>query len=70
MWSSRTTGEASATGWADFPNRPSWPGSNTFRGYLIHSSEYRFAHTSRLVDLIEDMLAQRALLFKTARLWP
>ncbi len=30
-----------ATGWADFPFRPSWPGSHAFRGNLIHSSEYR-----------------------------
>ena len=30
-----------ATGWADFPFRPSWPGSDTFRGNCIHSSEYR-----------------------------
>jgi cation diffusion facilitator CzcD-associated flavoprotein CzcO len=32
-----------ATGWADFPYRPSWPGSDTFRGDFIHSSEYRNA---------------------------
>ena len=32
-----------ATGWADFPYRPSWPGSDTFQGNLIHSSEYRNA---------------------------
>jgi cation diffusion facilitator CzcD-associated flavoprotein CzcO len=30
-----------ATGWADFPYRPRWPGSDTFRGDLVHSSEYR-----------------------------
>jgi cation diffusion facilitator CzcD-associated flavoprotein CzcO len=30
-----------ATGWADFPYRPSWPGSKTFQGNLIHSNEYR-----------------------------
>jgi cation diffusion facilitator CzcD-associated flavoprotein CzcO len=30
-----------ATGWADFPYRPFWPGSDTFQGNLIHSSEYR-----------------------------
>jgi cation diffusion facilitator CzcD-associated flavoprotein CzcO len=30
-----------ATGWADFPYRPSWSGSDTFRGNYIHSSEYR-----------------------------
>src|SRR6185312_4241579 len=30
-----------ATGWADFPYRPDWPGSAGYRGDLIHSSEYR-----------------------------
>jgi cation diffusion facilitator CzcD-associated flavoprotein CzcO len=30
-----------ATGWADFPHRPSWPGIDTFQGHLIHSSQYR-----------------------------
>jgi cation diffusion facilitator CzcD-associated flavoprotein CzcO len=30
-----------ATGWADFPYRPAWPGSDIFRGSCIHSSEYR-----------------------------
>jgi cation diffusion facilitator CzcD-associated flavoprotein CzcO len=30
-----------ATGWADFPYRPTWPGS--FQGPLIHSSDYRNA---------------------------
>ena len=29
-----------ATGWAAFPYRPSWPGSDDFRGSCIHSSEY------------------------------
>ncbi len=32
-----------ATGWANFPYRPSWPGSDAFRGNFIHSSEYRNA---------------------------
>jgi cation diffusion facilitator CzcD-associated flavoprotein CzcO len=32
-----------ATGWADFPYRPLWPGSDTFQGTLIHSCEYRNA---------------------------
>jgi cation diffusion facilitator CzcD-associated flavoprotein CzcO len=32
-----------ATGWADFPFRPSWPGSDTFAGSCIHSSQYRNA---------------------------
>jgi hypothetical protein len=30
-----------ATGWADFPNRPDWPGCEDFEGALLHSSEYR-----------------------------
>jgi cation diffusion facilitator CzcD-associated flavoprotein CzcO len=30
-----------ATGWADFPYRPRWPGFDAFRGDLVHSSEYR-----------------------------
>jgi cation diffusion facilitator CzcD-associated flavoprotein CzcO len=30
-----------ATGWAAFPYRPSWRGSDDFRGSCIHSSEYR-----------------------------
>jgi len=30
-----------ATGWADFPNRPTWPGMETFQGPILHSSEYR-----------------------------
>jgi len=30
-----------ATGWADFPHRPSWPGSEAYQGTVIHSSEYR-----------------------------
>jgi cation diffusion facilitator CzcD-associated flavoprotein CzcO len=30
-----------ATGWADFPYRPTWPGSKTYRGAIVHSSEYR-----------------------------
>ena len=29
-----------ATGWADFPYSPSWPGLDTFQGELIHSREY------------------------------
>jgi cation diffusion facilitator CzcD-associated flavoprotein CzcO len=32
-----------ATGWADFPYRPFWPGSDSFRGSVIHSSDYRNA---------------------------
>jgi cation diffusion facilitator CzcD-associated flavoprotein CzcO len=32
-----------ATGWADFPFRPSWPGSDAFAGSCIHSSQYRNA---------------------------
>jgi cation diffusion facilitator CzcD-associated flavoprotein CzcO len=30
-----------ATGWADFPYRPSWPGSDIYQGQIIHSSDYR-----------------------------
>ncbi|MEO8999511.1 MAG: NAD(P)/FAD-dependent oxidoreductase [Rhodanobacter sp.] len=30
-----------ATGWADFPHRPTWPGSDTYRGEIIHSCDYR-----------------------------
>src|SRR5580658_863427 len=30
-----------ATGWADFPYRPRWPGFDAFQGNLVHSSEYR-----------------------------
>ena len=30
-----------ATGWADFPFSPSWPGLETFAGAVFHSSAYR-----------------------------
>jgi cation diffusion facilitator CzcD-associated flavoprotein CzcO len=30
-----------ATGWADFPHLPTWPGSDAYRGVLVHSSRYR-----------------------------
>ncbi|MEO6800867.1 MAG: NAD(P)/FAD-dependent oxidoreductase [Rhodanobacter sp.] len=30
-----------ATGWADFPHAPSWPGQDDYRGEIIHSSAYR-----------------------------
>ena len=30
-----------ATGWADFPNIPKWPGSQAYRGTVVHSSGYR-----------------------------
>ncbi|MHB1056713.1 MAG: flavin-containing monooxygenase [Rhodanobacter sp.] len=30
-----------ATGWADFPHRPTWPGSDDYRGRIIHSRDYR-----------------------------
>jgi cation diffusion facilitator CzcD-associated flavoprotein CzcO len=30
-----------ATGWADFPYSPSWPGMDTFGGPILHSSAYR-----------------------------
>jgi cation diffusion facilitator CzcD-associated flavoprotein CzcO len=30
-----------ATGWADYPYAPSWPGTETFGGPILHSSAYR-----------------------------
>jgi len=30
-----------ATGWADFPHSPTWPGMETFGGAILHSSAYR-----------------------------
>jgi cation diffusion facilitator CzcD-associated flavoprotein CzcO len=30
-----------ATGWADFPYRPQWPGMAEFQGDILHSSDYR-----------------------------
>jgi cation diffusion facilitator CzcD-associated flavoprotein CzcO len=30
-----------ATGWADFPHAPSWPGMEKFGGQILHSSAYR-----------------------------
>jgi cation diffusion facilitator CzcD-associated flavoprotein CzcO len=30
-----------ATGWADYPYAPSWPGMETFGGPILHSSAYR-----------------------------
>src|SRR5271167_2106947 len=30
-----------ATGWADFPYSPTWPGMETFGGPILHSSRYR-----------------------------
>lgn len=30
-----------ATGWADFPYRPRWPGVEDYQGELIHSTAYR-----------------------------
>jgi cation diffusion facilitator CzcD-associated flavoprotein CzcO len=30
-----------ATGWADFPNSPRWPGMDAFEGPILHSSAYR-----------------------------
>lgn len=29
-----------ATGWADFPHRPTWPGSDVYQGVVIHSTGY------------------------------
>ena len=30
-----------ATGWADYPHAPTWPGIETFGGPILHSSTYR-----------------------------
>jgi cation diffusion facilitator CzcD-associated flavoprotein CzcO len=30
-----------ATGWADYPHAPTWPGAETFEGEILHSSRYR-----------------------------
>jgi cation diffusion facilitator CzcD-associated flavoprotein CzcO len=30
-----------ATGWADFPNVPTWSGSDMYQGKIVHSSNYR-----------------------------
>ena len=30
-----------ATGWADFPYLPTWPGSDAYEGAVVHSSRYR-----------------------------
>jgi cation diffusion facilitator CzcD-associated flavoprotein CzcO len=30
-----------ATGWADFPHTPRWPGQEGYRGKIVHSSNYR-----------------------------
>jgi cation diffusion facilitator CzcD-associated flavoprotein CzcO len=30
-----------ATGWADYPHAPAWPGTETFGGPIMHSSRYR-----------------------------
>ncbi|HEV3043907.1 MAG TPA: NAD(P)/FAD-dependent oxidoreductase, partial [Roseiarcus sp.] len=39
--SARTQIVVVATGWADFPNMPRWPGMEDFHGAIIHSSVYR-----------------------------
>jgi cation diffusion facilitator CzcD-associated flavoprotein CzcO len=39
--SARTPIVVVATGWADFPNMPRWPGMEDFHGAIIHSSVYR-----------------------------
>jgi len=48
QWRAETTREQRsapviviATGMADTPYRPAWPGSDSYRGFLIHSSDYR-----------------------------
>jgi cation diffusion facilitator CzcD-associated flavoprotein CzcO len=30
-----------AAGWADFPHLPTWPGMDSFKGRILHSSAYR-----------------------------
>ena len=32
-----------ATGWADFPHMPKWPGMDSFKGKVLHSSAYKSA---------------------------
>ncbi|SFS01705.1 Predicted flavoprotein CzcO associated with the cation diffusion facilitator CzcD [Dyella sp. OK004] len=32
-----------ATGWADFPHAPAWPGQDDYTGEVIHSADYRNA---------------------------
>lgn len=29
-----------ATGWSDFPHRPTWPGSDVYQGAVVHSTDY------------------------------
>jgi cation diffusion facilitator CzcD-associated flavoprotein CzcO len=41
--SARTPIVVVATGWADFPNLPRWPGMADFQGEILHSSAYRNA---------------------------
>lgn len=41
MWSAPVV--VIATGWADFPHVPSWPGQADYTGEVIHSSAYRHA---------------------------
>ncbi len=43
-----------ATGWSDFPHRPSWPGSDAYQGAVIHSCEYRnpAAHAGKRVLVV------------------
>ena len=50
MWRVETAGPAVdapvvvvATGWADFPHSPQWPGMEAFDGPILHSSAYRNA---------------------------
>jgi cation diffusion facilitator CzcD-associated flavoprotein CzcO len=49
LWRAETMGQGAwrapavvvATGWADFPHSPSWPGIKDFLGPIVHSSLYR-----------------------------
>jgi cation diffusion facilitator CzcD-associated flavoprotein CzcO len=38
MWRARSL--VVATGWADYPHSPTWPGMETFGGQILHSSRY------------------------------
>ena len=38
-WTARSA--VVATGWADFPNIPRWPGQDDFAGQILHSTLYR-----------------------------
>ena len=41
-----------ATGWAAIPEMPSWPGQETYRGEVLHSSRYRNGSAYRDKDVL------------------